>query len=144
MATPSYKHLSADQAEQFLSRGHVVIQDCFSREFAEEWKARAFIRLGLDAAKPETWPSSRIHMPSLEYVEVKEVAPRAWGAMCDLCGGEDRIQQPARWGDSFILNLNDGADRLWAPHRPGRRDGIKTETFSGIFWTLRSKGSWSS
>jgi hypothetical protein len=40
--------------------------------------------------------------------------------MCDLVGGEDRIAEPenVRWGDGFILNFANGADRPWQPPSP--------------------------
>lgn len=118
MNDASFQHLDPAQVEQFLDRGHIVVRNCFPREFAEEWTAKAFTRLGYDPSDPSTWAQSRIHMPALERVEVKEFAPKAWGAICDLCGGEDRLKQPCHWGDSFILNLKDGIDRPWEPPSP--------------------------
>jgi hypothetical protein len=34
--------LSSEQVEYFIQRGHVVIPNCFSREFAESWTTNAF------------------------------------------------------------------------------------------------------
>ena len=113
MNTGAYQQLSQEQVDHFLARGHVVIHDCFSAEFAEQWKALAFDRLGYDRDDSSTWVKSRIHMPAMRREEVKQIAPKAWRAMCDLLGGEDRIKQPTSWGDSFILNLRDGIDRPW-------------------------------
>ena len=36
--------LSEQQITHFLTHGHVVIPNCFSREFAEDWTAHAFQR----------------------------------------------------------------------------------------------------
>ena len=110
--TPT-RFLSSDDVEHFLSRGHLVVKECFSREFAEDWTRRAFIRLGYDPADPSTWQKGRVHMPVHERREVREMAPRAWSAICDLLGGEDRIKQPCSWGDGFIVNLQEGWDRPW-------------------------------
>jgi hypothetical protein len=105
--------LSAEQQEQFLSRGFVVIPECFSREFAEEWKARAYERLGYDPNDPATWVQSRHHMKGESSMEVKDLAPKAWEAICALMGGADRVKQPCRWYDNFIVNFRDGADEPW-------------------------------
>lgn len=114
----SYEFLTDAQAEGFLRRGHVVLHGCFSRETAEAWTDRGFERLGYDRHDPSTWKEVRIHMPSSRKVEVKTFAPRAWGAICELLGGEERVQQPATWGDSFIVNLGLGADQPWQPPSP--------------------------
>lgn len=105
----TYEHLSDEDVESFLTRGLVCVKNAFSREQGEAWAKDAFIRLGYDAHDPQTWAQSRIHMPGLNWAEVKDFAPRAWGAICEICGGksggEERIQQPANWGDGFIINL---------------------------------------
>lgn len=54
----------------------------------------------------------------MNRVAVRDFAPKAWGAICDLLGGEERIKQPCTWGDGFIANLGIGADRPWEPPSP--------------------------
>ena len=110
-----YRMLTDEQAEHFLRRGYVVVSDCFSRDEARRWTDRAFDRLGYRRDDPSTWTQGRVHMPRMETWEVREFAPKAWAAMADLLGGEECIAQPAFWGDSFIVNFNDGADRPWQP-----------------------------
>ncbi|KAJ7106184.1 hypothetical protein C8R44DRAFT_886076 [Mycena epipterygia] len=45
-------------------------------------------------------------MPSHNSVFISEFAPKAWSAICELLGGEDRIADSAKvWKDSFIVNL---------------------------------------
>lgn len=111
----SYNYLTPEQIEHFLEKGHIVLHDCFSRETARRLTDFAWTRLGYDPNDPSTWEKSRIHMPSRERMEVRDFAPKAWGAACELMGGEDRVVQPAWWGDSFIINFRDGADRPWEP-----------------------------
>ncbi|MBV9866932.1 MAG: hypothetical protein JO316_16390 [Abitibacteriaceae bacterium] len=113
-----YKFLTDEQVEQFLKRGFIVLHDCFSREVADEWVDRAFIRLGYDRHDPATWEQKRIHMPSHQHIDVKEFAPKVWGAACELLGGEERVAAPYRWSDAFILNLGIGADQPWEPPSP--------------------------
>jgi hypothetical protein len=107
--------LTDDQAEHFLARGHVTISGCFTAADAQEWLEQAWVRLGYDPADPRTWQQPRVHMPALRHVEVTDFAPRAYRAACELLGGEDRVELPWRWSDSFIVNFGVGADRPWEP-----------------------------
>ena len=107
--------LSPEQIEQFITQGYIVVKGCFTPETAKQYTDRAWDRLGYDPDDPSTWEQEQIHMPALERWEAKEFAPKAWAAMCELMGGEDRAAQPCSWGDSFILNLRRGADRPWQP-----------------------------
>jgi len=49
-----------------------------------------------------------VHTPSMPEVDVREFAPRAFGAICDILGGEERVKLPLTWRDSFIINFNVG------------------------------------
>ena len=116
----TYRTLTESDVNHFVEKGHIVIQDCFPRELAEEWRGFAFKRLGCAPDDPSTWETPRIHLPSMNRVPIQEVAPRAWDAICDLVGGEDRIADPwgnskPSWGDGFIINFSLGADTPWQP-----------------------------
>ena len=100
-----YEHLTDEQVEQFLSRGHVCLKGAIPREKAEDWAKNVWTRLGYAPNDKATWEQARIHMPTLNYIPIAECSPQAWGAICELLGGEDRIQMPALWGDGFIANL---------------------------------------
>ena len=105
-----------EQVEHFLEKGHVVIRNAFSREFAEEWVDFGFKRLGYDPIDSSTWEVDRIHLPVMNRVNVKEIAPGAWEAICDIMGGEERLANPdLGWGDGFIINFSMGADEPWLP-----------------------------
>lgn len=108
--TRQLQALTDEQARHFLEKGYVVIPEAFTREQAQMWTSRVWARLGYDANDQETWAQHRIHMPAHERVEVKEFSPKAWGAICDLCGGEERVKQPCMWGDGFIVNLGSPGD----------------------------------
>lgn len=114
-----FRVLGHEQAEQFLERGFVVVRDCFSREAAAAYTATIWQRLGADPDDPTTWRDDYVHMPSHRTIDVREFAPKAWHAICDLVGGEDRLAQPYpaghRWNDGFIVNLGEGADSPWTP-----------------------------
>lgn len=110
-----YQVLTEEQVEQFLTRGHIVLHDCFSREWAEELTSHAFTRLGYDPNDRSTWTQARVHMPNVHFYPMQEAAPKAWAAICDLVGGEDRIVQPFQLSDGFIVNFAIGADRAYQP-----------------------------
>ncbi len=111
-----YEVLTDAQIEHFLDKGHVILRNCFSRDLAQEWVAFAYKRLGCAPDAPATWAEARMHLPSMNRVPIREVAPKAWGAICDLLGGEDRLANPdPQWGDGFIINFSHGADRPWEP-----------------------------
>ncbi|HEU5155534.1 MAG TPA: phytanoyl-CoA dioxygenase family protein [Streptosporangiaceae bacterium] len=116
--TSGYRVLSAEQEQHFLDKGYVVIHDCFSREAAEEYTRTVWTRLGYDPDDRSTWAEPTVHMPAHRELDVREFAPKAWDAVCDLVGGEDRIAHPYTWGDGFIVNLWQGADGPWSPASP--------------------------
>ena len=49
----------------------------------------------------------------MNRVNISEVSRKAWGAICDLLGGVDRIRDNPTWGDSFIINFSFGKDSPW-------------------------------
>jgi hypothetical protein len=114
----TYEVLTDEQIEHFLARGYVVLHECFTREAASSLTETTFTRLGYDPDDPATWREAVIHMPAHRHVDVKEFAPKVWGAVCDLLGGETRIQEPYLWSDGFIVNLREGMERPWEPPSP--------------------------
>lgn len=103
MAT--YK-LSDEQIAYFMRYGYVRIPECFSRESAAQWTSDVWTRLGFSAADKSTWTTECTHMPEHKEIPVKTFAPRAWAAIAELLGGEDRISEDsATWNDAFIVNL---------------------------------------
>lgn len=138
----SFNHpvLPPAQVEQFLDQGFVTLPGCFSPERAQELTDRAFTRLGYDKNDPATWEQSRVHMPTLESWEVREFAPQAWAAMCQLLGGEERIRQPSTFGDAFIVNFRDGADRPWEGPSPQTRGWHKDGDFFRHFLDSPEQG----
>ncbi|EJD40883.1 hypothetical protein AURDEDRAFT_69467 [Auricularia subglabra TFB-10046 SS5] len=94
-----------EQVAHFLENGWLKIEKAFTAEQAAEWTASLWARLGMDPDDKSTWKEST-HMPWHKREPVANFAPKAWGAMCDLLGGEERIEPMfAEWADSFIVNL---------------------------------------
>jgi len=55
-----------------------------------------------------TWTEEKTNMPWHTHVPVSEFAPKAWSAMCQLVGGEEKISMEkefSEWSDGFIVNL---------------------------------------
>lgn len=113
-----YRTLTDADVDHFIAKGYVKIEAAFPREAAEEAQERCFRRLGYDPNDKSTWAEQRIHMGGDQYLDVKEFAPRVYDAICDLVGGEDRVEQPIRWSDHFIVNLGVRADEPWEPAGP--------------------------
>ncbi len=137
----TYKTLTESDVNHFIEKGHVVLKDCFSRELAAEWRDFAFKRLGYDPNDPTSWEQPRIHLPSMNRMPIREIAPRAWDAICDLLGGEDRIahSEPS-WGDGFIINFALGADTAWQPPESLQRGWHKDGDFFRHFLDSPEQG----
>jgi hypothetical protein len=110
-----YQVLTEEEAAQFVERGFVRVEGCFGREVAERAVQGMWPRLGYDPDNAATWVEKRIHLPALNRFEVKDFAPQAWYAVCDLVGGQERVREPYTWGDALIVNLGVRADEPWAP-----------------------------
>jgi hypothetical protein len=110
--------LTAAELGHFVERGFVRVEGCFSRRFARELTDAACTRLFCDPADRATWPASRMRAPRSATYDAREIAPRAWQAACDLVGGADRVDQPYRWTDGFIVNFGREPALRWAPPGP--------------------------
>lgn len=124
-----YRELTAAQVQSFLDNGYLVVKDCLDLTVAERWIANAYTRLGYDPHDPATWVKDIVWLDHAEQRPIAEIAPRAWAAILDVVGGEDRLEPRVMakdkghfssinsfiWSDAFIVNFNRGADRPWQP-----------------------------
>lgn len=95
-----------EQRDHFLEHGYIVVKSAFTKQQANEWSKDIWIRLGMDPHDESTWTKERIHMPFHRRIDVNEFSPLAWGAITDLLGGEERVDNgKSTWSDSFIVNL---------------------------------------
>jgi hypothetical protein len=102
----AYKFLTQDQIDQFMRYGYLRIPQAFTPEKAASWTENIWTRLGYDPNDKSTWLSERINMPNHKFEPVRTFSPLAWGAICELLGGEDRIDNMCtRWSDGLIVNL---------------------------------------
>ena len=129
MAAYGYKVLTEEHVQSFLDKGYLVIEGCVDGELARKWTDEAFVRLGYDPADPSTWEKEIVWLDVQNSAPVREISPRAWDALCDVVGGEDRIDDRVmkigpghfttinswEWSDAFVANFHRGADRPWQP-----------------------------
>lgn len=94
------------------------IPNAFTQEKADKVTETVWTRLGMDPNDRSTWTRLRTNMPSHSTFDAADFAPRAWAAICELCGGEDRVDPDSRiWRDSLIVNLG-AADHEGKPVPP--------------------------
>ena len=133
--------LTEAQAQQFTEKGYLTLKNCFSRDIAASWTAQAFERLGYDPDDADTWEEPIVWLDHHNTMPVQDLAPAAWHAICEVVGGEDRIDgatryieskhfsriEPFNWSDSFVVNFRKGAERPWQPpsaaHKGWHKDG---------------------
>jgi hypothetical protein len=106
--------LTDEEVEHFIAKGYVVLRGCFDAAFAEKWKARAWADLGLSPTDPAGWDAEAavVHCEPQNSIPVGKLAPRAWAAIQQLCGGAVRVPEPV-WCDKFIINFGMGKAEPW-------------------------------
>ncbi|KAJ0270512.1 hypothetical protein COL940_011640 [Colletotrichum noveboracense] len=103
--SPIAEPLTEAQKEHFRTTGWLKLSNCFTKEQAEWVTKDVWTRLGMDPIDRSTW-KHRTNMPSHRTFDCSEFAPKAWAAICEVCGGEDRIAPDSKyWRDSLIVNL---------------------------------------
>jgi hypothetical protein len=139
----NYRVLSDAQVQSFLDNGYLVVKDCLYPDLAKAWVKDGFARLGYDANDQMTWKKDIIWMDHHHTRPVRELAPKAWAAILDVVGGEERLETQVMqiesahfttidssvWSDAFIVNLQNGADRAWQPPSANVGGWHKDETY---------------
>ncbi|TDZ24392.1 hypothetical protein Cob_v003053 [Colletotrichum orbiculare MAFF 240422] len=97
--------LTEGQKEHFRANGWLRLSHCFTQEQADWVTKDVWTRLGADPADKATW-KALTNMPHHRSFDCSEFSPRAWAAICELCGGEDRVAPESKeWRDSLIVSL---------------------------------------
>jgi hypothetical protein len=121
--------LTEEQVQSFLDKGYLIVKDCLDLSIANRWIDEAYQRLGYDKHDPSTWHKDIIWMDHKNQMPVRELAPKAWAAILDVVGGEERLETQVMgiqsghfttinsfiWSDAFIVNFHRGADKPWQP-----------------------------
>ena len=106
MAVKELRQLTQEDIDHFLEHGWIKLSDCFTQAQADEITSNLWTRLGMSPTDKSTWHTERINMPSHGTFPADKFAPKAWAAICDLLGGEERIGDYNRtWNDGLIVNL---------------------------------------
>ncbi|KAI0010126.1 hypothetical protein F4779DRAFT_323132 [Xylariaceae sp. FL0662B] len=109
MASPPAP-LTDEEKAFFLANGYLKLTNCFTREQAADVTEGVWTRLDMSATDQATWTRHKVNMPSHRRFDSAAFAPRAWAAICELCGGADRVTPESRyWRDSLIVNLGTAA-----------------------------------
>ena len=125
----NYRVLTEEQVQSFLDKGYLVVENCLDTTVANRWIDEAYERLGYDKYDPTTWQQDIIWMDHENQLPVRELAPKAWAAILDVVGGEERLESQVMqidskhfstinssiWSDAFIVNFHKGADQPWQP-----------------------------
>ena len=145
--------LTPDQAQHFIEKGYVRISGCVDRDLAKRWTDEAYTRLGYDPADRSTWTKDIVWMDRNHVAPVRDISPKAWGALCDVAGGEDRIDHrvmeiesqhfttidSTEWSDAFIVNFRRGADKPWVGPSPEAGGWHKDGSFFRHFLDSREQ-----
>ena len=132
----NYRVLTEAQIQSFLNKGYLVVKDCLDTSIANRWIDEAYERLGYDKHNPATWQKDIVWMDHKNQLPVPELAPKAWEAILEVVGGEDRLEKEVMqidskhfstinsfiWSDAFIVNFHKGADQPWQRHTQPRRE----------------------
>src|ERR1700680_2310626 len=84
--------LNDEQVNSFLDKGYLIVRDCLDLAVAKRWTDEAYTRLGYDQQDPSTWFKEIIWMDHQNKMPIRELAPKAWAAILDVVGGEDRLE----------------------------------------------------
>ena len=125
-----YRVLNDEQVQSFLDKGYLVVHDSLNINVANRWVDEAYDRLGYSRQDPATWQKDIVWMDHKNQMPVRDLAPKAWAAILDVIGGEDRLETTVMhlnssghftsinsflWSDAFIINFHRGADQPWQP-----------------------------
>ncbi len=111
------KPLSSADIQHFERFGFVRVPQCIDRNFCAAQVRHGWERSGYDPHDPATWVRDRLHLSNQIYWPIEQIAPKAQGAIHQLCGGAERIRPPG-WSDAFIINFRIDADRPWKDPSP--------------------------
>jgi hypothetical protein len=130
-----------------------LIKGCLDPELARSWTDQAYARLGYDKDDPSTWEEDIVWMYPENRLPIKAISDRAWSAICDVVGGEDRIEDSVMdveghfgninaftWSDAFIVNFHHGgADEPWQPRSAERGRWYQDGAFFRHFLNSREQ-----
>jgi hypothetical protein len=106
-----YKHLTPEERNHFVEHGWLKVNNAIDHAYMQAWLADFWVRLGWDKDDKSTWKKEYIKLPRHREVLGSVLCPEAWAKMCEVVGGEDKID-PIReryFGDQWIVNCGSEA-----------------------------------
>ncbi|KAJ7105843.1 hypothetical protein C8R44DRAFT_745498 [Mycena epipterygia] len=112
---PEYNYLTKEQREFFLEHGWLRIPNAIDKKILDKWMSDFWVRLGWDEHDKSTWKLDYLKMPKHHEIPPSDFSPDAWKAMCEIVGGEDKIDKEREYltGDNFIPNFG---SKYWKTH----------------------------
>lgn len=101
--------------EEFINNFVVHLKRALPRSLCDDWVQDYFNRTGYDESDMSSIPEEANGFSErTRTIPMQEASPMLWDAVCELLGGEDRIDERTRhFNNSFNLNVNNGADEPW-------------------------------
>jgi hypothetical protein len=149
-----YRVLTDEHVQSFLDKGYLVIKGALDPARAQPWIDRAYARLGYSPTDPSTWAKDIVWMDHENHALVRDMAPKAWDAILDVIGGEERLETEVyempntghftsvnsfEWTDAFIVNFRRGADQPWQPPSPETKGWHKDGSYFRHFLDSREQ-----
>lgn len=99
--------LTAEQQRHFLENGYIKVPNAIPKAVVDEWTSGVWDRAGVDINDRKTWTRGGKFLDFTRTAHISDLSPSLWSLICDLVGGEDRIDQPNKHtiSDSFLLNF---------------------------------------
>jgi Phytanoyl-CoA dioxygenase (PhyH) len=146
--------LTPEDAQHFIEKGYVRVKGCLDLALAKQWTDEAYKRLGYDPNDRSTWTKEIVWMDRHNKSAIKDISPRGWAALCDVTGGEDRIDHrimeieskhfttidSTEWSDAFVVNFRRGADKPWVKPSAEAGGWHKDGSFFRHFLDSREQG----
>ncbi len=111
MKSHSKFSLTDKEKNDFINNGYITVRNCINKKIIDEWRSDGLNRIRSIKKVPE---NGIIEMPHTQVEYFHNIAPRAWRAVLDLLGGEDRVQVPLI-RDEWNLNTNSVDPAAWKP-----------------------------
>ena len=104
-----------DVRREFLENYMVHLKGVLPKDLCDEWVGDYFDRTGIDESDPSTFPEDANRFAErTRSIPITEAAPEFWDAICELLGGEERVDtRTQEFHNNFNLNINRGADEPW-------------------------------
>ena len=154
MRADQFQVLTPEQRQHFVEKGYVTVKGCLDPALARRWTDEAYTRLGYDPVDRSTWTKDIVWMDRHNIAPISTISPRGWAALCDVTGGEDRIDHhvmeieskhfttinSTEWSDAFVVNFQRGAGKPWVKPSPAAGGWHKDGSFFRHFLDSREQG----